>query len=88
MYQVELARCFRQHLLDLVVMGYPHSELATSTELPLEEFARELDYPLVIIGPERPDQFLLNSSAQSWMDSLQLPEKSWRMLYSAEPVHG
>jgi hypothetical protein len=88
MYQVELTRCFRQHLLDLVVMGFPPTELATSNELPLKQFAAELEYPLVIIGPDRSDQYLLNSAAEAWVESLQLQNKSWRVINPAEPVHG
>ena len=79
MYQVELARCFRQNLLDLVVIGYPLDDPATSNEQPLEEFAAHLNYPLVIVGPE-PDHFMLNQSAQSWLDELQLPEGSWSVI--------
>lgn len=81
LYQVELVRCFRQNLLDLVVMGYQSpSELDTSNEQPMEVFAAHLDYPLVIVGPEQPDQFLLNSSAIQWLDDLELPQGSWRQI--------
>ena len=77
MYQVELTRCFRQNLLDLVVIGYPSDDLVASSEQPLEEFAAHLNYPLVIIGPDEPDQFMLNQAAQTWLDELQLPDGSW-----------
>jgi len=84
LYQVELVRCFRQHLLDLVVLGYQTpSEQDASFELPLEAFAARIDYPLVIVGPQSPDQFLLNPAAIPWLDDLQLPEGSWREI---EPV--
>jgi hypothetical protein len=77
MYQVELTRCFRQNLLDLVVLGYPPDELTTSAEQPLEEFAAHLNYPLVIVGPDQKDNFILNPAAQSWLVELQLPGGSW-----------
>ena len=32
--------------------------------------------PLVIVGPEALDKFLLNQAAQNWLDELQLPEGS------------
>jgi len=87
MYQVELSRCFRQNLLDLVVIGYPSDDLVTSSEQPLEEFAAHLNHPLVIVGPDTSDRFLLNQAAQSWLDDLQLPDGSWTAVESAVPVH-
>lgn len=87
MYQVELSRCFRQNLLDLVVLGYPSNDLAASSEQPLEEFAAHLNYPLVIVGPDKSDRFLLNQAAQTWLDDLQLPDGSWTAVESALPVH-
>jgi len=87
MYQVELTRCFRQNLLDLVVLGYPPDELTTSAEQPLEEFAAQLAYPIVIVGPNEQDQFILNPTAQSWLEELQLPEESWRVIEAAVPAH-
>ena len=85
MYQVELARCFRQNLLDLVVIGYPPEDPATSNEQLLEDFAANLNYPLVIVGPE-PNHFMLNQSAQSWLDELQLPEGSWQAVEMIVPA--
>jgi hypothetical protein len=83
LYQVELTRCFRQNLLDLVVIGYQQVEQMTSAEQPLVDFAAQLNHPLVIVGPESPDQFLLNHAAQSWLDEMKLPYGSWQIV---EPV--
>jgi hypothetical protein len=81
MYQVELTRCFRQNLLDLVVIGYqPGNAQMTSGEQRLEEFATHLDYPMVIVGPDEPDHYMLNKTAESWLDELQLPEGSWQAI--------
>ena len=83
MYQVELTRCFRQNLLDLVVIGYQHfDEQMVSGEQPLEEFAAHLNYPLLIVGPDEPHLYMLNQAAQSWLDELQLPEGSWQAIES------
>ena len=87
MYQIELTRCFRQNLLDLVVTGYQQEEQITSNEQPLEEFAANLNYPLVIVGPEDPNHFMLNQAAQAWLDELGLPEGSWQALQVAVPAH-
>jgi hypothetical protein len=61
-----------QNLLDLVVLGYPGDDLIISSEQPLEDFAAHLNYPLVIIGSDEPDQFMLNQAAQTWLEELQL----------------
>jgi hypothetical protein len=88
MYQVELTRCFRQNLLDLVVIGYQHfGEQTISGEQPLEEFAAHLYYPVVIVGPDTPDHFMLNQAAQGWLDELQLPEGSWEAIELVVPAH-
>jgi len=79
-YQVELARCFRQNLLDLVVLGYSRDDLTTSAEQPLEGFAAQLNYPLVIVGPDKPDRFLLNHAARSWLSELRLAEGNWSVI--------
>ena len=87
MYQVELSRCFHQNLLDLVVIGYQQDEQLLSGQQPLEEFATQLNYPLVIVGPESPDRFLLNQAAQGWLKELRLPDGSWNTIESAVPAH-
>ncbi len=86
MYQVELSRCFHQHLLDLVVTGYMQDEQMTAGEKPLVDFAAQLNYPLVIIGPDAPDRYLLNSVARTWLNELQLPDGSWQVIEPAVPV--
>lgn len=80
-YQVEMVRCLRQHMLDLVVMGYqsPEAEVEAAA-VPLEEFAMRLDFPVVIIGKEGPETFLLNQKAFTWLDRLGLPDDSWQIL--------
>lgn len=81
LYQVELVRCFRQNLLDLVVMGYQTAgEDEVSGEEPLEDFALRIEYPVVIVGPESPVQYWLNPAAAQWLDDLELPEGSWKLI--------
>jgi hypothetical protein len=87
MYQVELTRCFHQNLLDLVVIGHQQAEQMTSAEQPLVDFAAQLNHPLVIVGPESPDQFLLNHAAQTWLDELRLPEGSWQAVEVIAPAY-
>jgi hypothetical protein len=80
MYQVELTRCFRQNLLDLVVIGHQQEAALSSGEQPLEAFAAQLGYPLVIVGSDGPGHYLLNTHAQAWLAELGLPEGSWNVI--------
>lgn len=57
------------------MVGYPPDDPATSNEQPLEDFDVNLNYLLVIVGPEQ-NHFMLNQAAQSWLDDLKLPEDS------------
>ncbi len=82
-YQVELIRCFRQHLMDLVVMGYAPPEQTAFDEQPMTLFATNLQYPVVIVGPNGPGTFLLNRKALEILNQLTLPEGSWQVLEDA-----
>lgn len=80
-YQVELVRCMRNHLLDLVVMGYqPDLNEAFETWQPLEVFAANLPYPMVLVGHEGPQSYRINPPAMKWQTQLELPEGSWQQL--------
>jgi hypothetical protein len=83
MYQVELTRCFRQNLLDLVVIGAQPEEGISSAEQPLVEFAAQLHHPLVIVGPDSPNHYKLNQAAHGWLDHLHLPVGTWEIIESA-----
>jgi hypothetical protein len=84
-YQVELVRCLRKNLLDLVVMGYQlaDQEMDAGSQ-PLEIFAYKLQFPLILVGRDGPQSILLNAKAVEWLDQLRLPEGSWEMLELAE----
>lgn len=86
-YQVELARCLHKHQLDLVVMGYQLDDDETGTQ-PLEEFASKLPYPLILIGKDGPDSFLLNQKAVEWIDQLDLAGQRWMVLEAAPVANG
>ncbi len=80
-YQVELIRCMRNHLLDLVVMGFqPAANADFEAYQPLEDFAAHLPYPIVLVGYAGPQTYLINSQALAWQDQLGLTEGSWQLL--------
>ena len=82
-YQVELTRCLRQHLMDMVVIGYQTLSDESADEQPLELFAMKLPYPVVIVGHNGADTFLINAKALEIRDQLDLPEGSWLVLEDA-----
>ena len=43
--------------------------------------------PLVIVGPDDPNHFILNQAAQNWLDELQLPDGSWQAVPTVIPAH-
>ena len=80
-YQVELIRCMRNHLLDLVVMGYRQAaNEAYEAWKPLPAFAANLAYPIILVGHDGPQSYLINAQALAWQDQLELPDGSWQIL--------
>ena len=76
-HQVELVRCLRRHDIDMVVMGYQSRHTGGRTQ---EEFARRLNYPMVIVGHEGEQSYLINQQAVAIVDELDLPNGQWRAI--------
>lgn len=77
-YQVELARCFRQHLLDNVLMGYqPEANDMPGGVLPQAEFAASFQHPVVLVGVDGEKSFWLNPQAADEVEVYIYPE-DWR----------
>jgi hypothetical protein len=79
-YQVELARCLHREEIDLVVMGCRGPQVRVPGEKPPDEFARLLGHPMIIVGCEGPDSYLLNREAAALLDFLELPAGKWKVL--------
>jgi hypothetical protein len=75
----ELHRCLLIHEFQLLVLGYVSPE-AFFTRKPIEKFAHEFVCPVVLVGPEAPDQYRLNSRAALLVDKLGLDEKAWKRI--------
>lgn len=83
-YQIELVRCLRRNLLDLLVMGYQTSEDNQQNHgISLIRFAESFPYPLVIVGQDGAGSFLLNKAALDWLQEFSLPVGSWQVI---EPI--
>lgn len=72
----ELHRCLVIREFQVLVLAYPEPD-ATFSNLPIKEFANEFICPVVLVGPEDPDQFLLNSRARMIIEKLGLPGGCW-----------
>ncbi len=76
----ELRTCLMNREYQLLVI--PHLERGiTFGNIPIEEFAYRFNAPVVLVGPDRPNQFHLNPSASMLIDKLGIPDGSWEEIY-------
>ena len=76
---VELHRCLVVREFQVLVLGYVRKDV-TFGRRPIEEFADSFICPVVLVGPDRPDQYHLNSRAQLISDKLGLKPGSWSVI--------
>jgi hypothetical protein len=76
---VELHRCLLVREFQLLVLGYTYAGVSFGRR-PIEEFAEKFVSPVVLVGPDRANQFHLNSQAQMIVDKLGLREENWSLL--------
>jgi len=81
----ELRTCLMQREYELLIIPYLERDI-TFGNIPIEEFAYRFTAPVVLVGPERPDQYYLNPSAVLLVDRLALPAESWERI-SLESFH-
>ncbi len=72
----ELHRCLLIREFQVLVLGYPNFG-AYFAKNPIEEFSEKFVTPVVLVGPERPDQFYLNHQAEFMIHKLDIPEGKW-----------
>ncbi len=75
----ELHRCLLIREFQVLVLGYPEFG-AYFAKYPIEEFAEKFISPVVLVGPDSPDQFFLNHQAVQLVDKLGLEDKQWSEL--------
>lgn len=76
---VELRRCLMHHEYSVLVAGYPAGD-ASATTLDMVTFASRLCAPVVLIGPDRPDQYHLNTPAVMMAGQLDLAPGSFKAI--------
>jgi hypothetical protein len=79
---VELHRCLLVREFQVLVLGYIEAS-ATFGSRPIEEFADAFVCPVVLVGPERPDQYHLNKQAALIADKLDVKNGNWETI---EPI--
>lgn len=75
----ELHRCLVIREFQILVLGYVGAE-AVFAGKPIGEFADSFVCPLVLVGPDHPDQYHLNSRAELIARKLNLPNDTWRII--------
>ncbi|SRR5579875_2933956 len=75
----ELHRCLLVREFQVLVLGQIRPG-ATFGGRPIEEFADSFVCPVVLVGPERRNQFLLNRPAQLIVDRLGLEAEAWSVI--------
>ncbi len=78
----ELHRCLLVREFQVLVLANVRSG-AMFAGKSLEEFAHSFVSPVVLVGPDRPDQYLLNSRAAMIVPELGLVDKKWELIAPA-----
>ena len=72
----ELHRCLADREFQVLVLAVPEAGAKFSRKS-IEVFADNFVCPVILVGPDRPDQFRLNSSAALWSEKFAISENSW-----------
>lgn len=75
----ELHRCLAGQEFQLLVLGQPELQ-ATFCRKPMERFADGFICPVILVGPDKPNQFSLNSRAALQIDNLEIPDGLWKQI--------
>jgi len=75
----ELHRCLVVREFQLLVLAKPASQARFSGK-PIEEFANSFICPVILVGPESPKAFRLNSSAALSIDQLEIMDGQWEQI--------
>jgi hypothetical protein len=77
--EFELSRCLRRQEYDVLVIGYQKRGILFSSTT-METFAQRFRSPIVLVGPDRGDEYYLNDRAVEIVSELSLPDGKWKAL--------
>jgi hypothetical protein len=75
-HNLELRRCLKRREYQLLVIPYLARGVSFGN-MPIEEFAYRFSAPVMLVGPERPDQRHLNPSARVLVTSVGVIQGTW-----------
>ncbi len=78
--EVELRKCFRRGDYEVLVIGYQDKNADFGGTTTIEKFASKFQGPVVLIGPDSPDDFHINEKAKDMVDQLDIPDGKWRLI--------
>ncbi|MEW6348324.1 MAG: universal stress protein [Thermodesulfobacteriota bacterium] len=74
----ELRKCFRKGDYEILVIGYHGKGSAFGGTTTIDEFAASFKGPVVLVGPDAPDSFVLNNAAKERVSDLLIPDGKWQ----------
>jgi len=78
----ELKKCFKRGDYEVLVIGYQEKGADFGGTTTIEEFASRFHAPLILVGPDTPDQFFINEKAKDFLDQLDIPDGKWEYISS------
>ena len=78
--EVELRKCFRKGEYEVLVIGYQAKGAEFGGTTTIESFASKFHGPVILVGPDAPNQFFLNDKAKAMLADLDIPEGTWKSL--------
>lgn len=76
----ELKKCFKRGEYDVLVIGYQGKGADFGGTTTIEEFAHRFYGPLVLVGPDAPDEYYINEKAKAILAELNIPEGKCKLL--------
>ena len=81
--EIELRKCFKKGEYEVLVIGYKEKGAPFGGTTTIEAFAEKFNGPVVLVGPDAADQYVLNEHAEKCMEDLLIPNGKWKRLPAA-----
>ena len=78
--EIERRKCFKKGEYEVLVIGYKEKGAAFGGTTTIEEFAGKFHGPVVLVGPDAPDQYAINEHAANRLGELLIPDGKWTKL--------
>jgi hypothetical protein len=78
--EVELKKCFRKGDYEVLVIAYQAKGAEFGGTTTIEKFVSNFHGPVVLVGPDAPDQYFLNDKAKEVLRDLNIPEGKWHLI--------